>query len=407
MTNLTYIYNGQIVLETGIIWDGAMVIADGIIQAVGTERELPCPAGATKIDAQGAYVGPGLVDIHVHAGNDLESFAHPKEVAEYFLDHGHTAFFPTPFYSQTLEEILDSIANVKAAMAQVPTIKGIYMEGPFTNPNYGANQDINPWRHEITAREYEAMVDMGGTDIKVWTVAPERTDLLPFMAYARKVNPDVVFALGHSEATPMQIRALGKYRPTLMTHIFDATGRQPVLIGTHTFLKDMGVEVPEGTRVHQALYAAIDGELAGVFAVNYNKNRASAMALSALCGYRSLTPVLTCSDFMLTESFLRSKFGINTRRVAFPAHDIRKELAAKKPAEDAKALALTTGEGILGMAFAVTGARTLRSASIFGVVLHMVAGILGLVIVALLATVGAEELLTAEEDLADTYFLRM
>ena len=171
---------------------------------------------------------------------------------------------------------------------------------------------------------------------------------------------------------------------------------EPVLIGTHTFLKDMGVEVPEGTRVHQALYAAIDGELGGVFAVNYGKNRAVAMGLGALCGYRTLTPVLTCSDFMLTESFLRSKFGVNTRRVAFPAHGVRKELQAKKPDEEATALALTTGEGILGMAFAVTGARSLRTASIFGVTLHMVAGILGLVIVALLAIVGAEELLTAE-----------
>ena len=171
---------------------------------------------------------------------------------------------------------------------------------------------------------------------------------------------------------------------------------EPVLIGTHTFLRDMGVEVPEGTRVQQALYVAIDGELGGVFAVNYGKHRPSVMGLGALCGYRSLTPVLTCSDFMLTESFLRSKFGVNTRRVAFPNHDVRKELAAKKPAEDAKALALTTGEGILGMAFAVTGARTLRTASVFGVTLHMVAGILGLIIVALLAIVGAEELLTAE-----------
>ena len=171
---------------------------------------------------------------------------------------------------------------------------------------------------------------------------------------------------------------------------------EPVLIGTHTFLRDMGVEVPEGTRVQQALYVAIDGELGGVFAVNYGKHRPSVMGLGALCGYRSLTPVLTCSDFMLTESFLRSKFGVNTRRVAFPNHDVRKELAAKKPAEDAKALALTTGEGILGMAFAVTGARTLRTASVFGVTLHMVAGILGLIIVALLAVVGAEELLTAE-----------
>jgi hypothetical protein len=158
----------------------------------------------------------------------------------------------------------------------------------------------------------------------------------------------------------------------------------------------MGVEVPEGTRVQQALYVAIDGELGGVFAVNYGKHRPSVMGLGALCGYRSLTPVLTCSDFMLTESFLRSKFGVNTRRVAFPEHDVRKELAAKKPAEDARALALTTGEGILGMAFAISGARTLRTASVFGVTLHMVAGILGLIIVALLAIVGAEELLTAE-----------
>ena len=171
---------------------------------------------------------------------------------------------------------------------------------------------------------------------------------------------------------------------------------EPVLIGTHSFLRDMGVEVPAGTRVHQALYAAIDGELAGVFAVSYGKNRNSAMALGALCGYRNLTPVLTCGDFMLTESFLRSRFGINTRRIAFPSLDMRKELAAKKPEEEMASLALTTNDGFLGMAFAVSGARTLRTASILGVVLHMVAGVLGLVIVALLALVGAEEMLTAE-----------
>ena len=171
---------------------------------------------------------------------------------------------------------------------------------------------------------------------------------------------------------------------------------EPVLIGTHSFLRDMGVEVPAGTRVHQALYAAIDGELAGVFAVSYGKNRNSAMALGALCGYRNLTPVLICGDFILTESFLRSRFGINTRRIAFPSLDMRKELAAKKPEEEMASLALTTNDGFLGMAFAVSGARTLRTASILGVVLHMVAGVLGLVIVALLALVGAEEMLTAE-----------
>ena len=171
---------------------------------------------------------------------------------------------------------------------------------------------------------------------------------------------------------------------------------EPVLVGTHSFLRDMGVEVPEGTRVHQALYAAVDGELGGVFAVTYAKVRATSSALGALCGYRNLTPALTCGDFMLTESFVRSKFGVNTRRVAFPPHDVRKELAAREPEEDATALALMTKEGLLGMAFAITGARAWRTASVFGVAMHMIAGILGLVIVALLTIVGAEHLLSAE-----------
>ena len=246
MANLTYIYNSRIVLETGIVFDGAMVIADGKIQSVGKERDLPCPEGAKKLNAEGAYVGPGFVDIHVHAGNDMASFEKPAEVADFFLNHGHTAFFPTPFYSQNFQEIMDSIACVKAAMPHVPTIKGIYMEGPFTNPDFGANSDINPWRHNITPQEYEAMVDLGGTEIKVWTIAPEREDLLPFLAYARQVNPDVVLALGHSEATPMQVRALGKYRPTLMTHTFNATGRQPVLLGTRGYGPDeYALQTPE------------------------------------------------------------------------------------------------------------------------------------------------------------------
>ena len=171
---------------------------------------------------------------------------------------------------------------------------------------------------------------------------------------------------------------------------------EPVLVGTHSFLREMGVEVPEGTRVHQAIYVAVDGELGGVFALTYGKVRSSVAGLSALCGYRSLTPVLTCGDFMVTESFLRSKFGVNTRRIAFPGYAVRKELEQQTPVEDAKVLAMFTREELSSFAFLITGARALRTASIFGVTIHMIAGILGLVIVALLLLVNAGALLTAE-----------
>ena len=97
---------------------------------------------------------------------------------------------------------------------------------------------------------------------------------------------------------------------------------------------------------------------------------------------------------MLTESFLHNKFGVNTRRMEFPQQDVRQELLRKQPEEGTRALAMTTREGLANAAFAVTGARALRSASIAGVTVHMLGGILGLVIMLVLALVGAEYLLT-------------
>lgn len=169
---------------------------------------------------------------------------------------------------------------------------------------------------------------------------------------------------------------------------------ESVLAGSLRFMQDMGVEVPKGTKVSQAVYVAIDGQLSGVFAITYGKSRPTAAALTTLCAYRKLTPVLTTSDFILTESFLRSRFGVNTRRIAFPERAVRLELAQVQPEEGMPALALTTREGLSGPAFAVTGARALRKACILGVVIHMLGGILGLVMMLLLAILGAKDLLT-------------
>ena len=169
---------------------------------------------------------------------------------------------------------------------------------------------------------------------------------------------------------------------------------EPVLVGVLSFMREIGVDMPEGTRVNQAVYVAIDGELCGVFAITYGKVRSSAAGLTTLCGYRRLTPVLTSRDFMLTESFLRSKFGVNTRRIEFPDRATRFALSGREPDPEAPALALTTQEGLAPMAFAITGARALRTASRLGVGMHMLAGILGLGIVGLLGILGSLELLS-------------
>ena len=170
---------------------------------------------------------------------------------------------------------------------------------------------------------------------------------------------------------------------------------EAVLAGTLSFIQSMGVEMPKGTKVNQAVYVAIDGQLCGVFAVNYAKVKSSAVGFGTLCSYRRLTPVITTGDFMLTEGFLRSKFGVNIRRVAFPDRAARVELASRKADEEDVVLALCTQESLAGYAYAVTGSRALRSSCIVGTVIHMMGGILGLLIVAALVAVNADHLLTS------------
>ena len=169
---------------------------------------------------------------------------------------------------------------------------------------------------------------------------------------------------------------------------------EPVLEGVLSFLEDMGVDMPEGTKVNQAVYAAIDGQLCGVFAITYGKVKSSAAGLSTLCSYRRLRQVLITGDFMLTDSFLRSKFNVKTRSMAFPSREERLALAEKVPAEETPCVALTTHEGLAPLAYAMTGARSVRTASIVGMVIHLIGGVLGLAMMMTLAVLGAEELLT-------------
>src|SRR5699024_733069 len=46
--------------------DGAILLRDGKIAAVG--KQVDAPAGAVVIDAEGKFVTPGLVDVHSHLG---------------------------------------------------------------------------------------------------------------------------------------------------------------------------------------------------------------------------------------------------------------------------------------------------------------------------------------------------
>lgn len=171
-------------------------------------------------------------------------------------------------------------------------------------------------------------------------------------------------------------------------------GDVSVLVGSLQFMQDMGVDMSRGVKVSQAVYTAVDGELAGVFALNYQKAKATTQGLRTLCSYRGLMPAVMTEDFLLTEDFIGSKFGVSTRHIRFPKREEYLHLLQRQPEQTDTVVALSIRDNLASKAFAVTGARVLKSAMRSGVVVHMVGGILGLLIIAALAYVGIAGILT-------------
>src|SRR3954470_21640844 len=66
---LTAITGGTVFDGEGQRFDnGVVILADGKVQAVGGP-DTPIPAGATRVDAHGKWVTPGVIDIHSHLGD--------------------------------------------------------------------------------------------------------------------------------------------------------------------------------------------------------------------------------------------------------------------------------------------------------------------------------------------------
>ena len=168
---------------------------------------------------------------------------------------------------------------------------------------------------------------------------------------------------------------------------------EPVLMGSLEFLKDMGVEIPDGVMVKQAVYVSVDGDLCGLFAINYNRMKNATMGLVSLCANRRVKTVMMAEDFMLTGSFMKEKFGVNTRRMLFPSREERAELGARTPEEDAPVMALTTQAGLGPAAYAVGGAHALRKTCKMGAGIHILGGLLGVLIMLALCIQGSAHLL--------------
>lgn len=233
VTFMKAIIHTKLVMEDGIIWDGAITFEKDKIIQVGWAKDVDIPAGTQVYDAEGLYTAPGLIDMHNHGGGDWLFAENPEYCAEYFLKHGETTILPTFYHNLSLEQMLEGAEKIRQASRRGAgkVLDGLYMEGPFMRLS-GSFQNEMKWEGDVKASDYMPLIEGLGDLVRVWAIDPERKYIEDFMQYAKEKTPNVIFAHGHSCATSEQIRNLAHYGVKIRTHITDAGQAQGRAQGT-------------------------------------------------------------------------------------------------------------------------------------------------------------------------------
>ena len=84
----TVLENATLIVGDGrVIEDGALVIENGRIARIGRAEDVRRPAGATRVDLNGKFVMPALIDAHTHMGyENMSSWQADNYTRENVLD---------------------------------------------------------------------------------------------------------------------------------------------------------------------------------------------------------------------------------------------------------------------------------------------------------------------------------
>ncbi len=205
-----------------VIADGALLIADGRIAALGPAETLTAPPGTPVLDASGLNLTPGFIDMQFNGGFGFDFTADPTtiwRVAAQLPRYGVTAFLPTVITSP-----LTTMAAAQAVVMQPPPGEptgavplGLHIEGPFLNPQKkGAH---NP--AYLRTPDAAAVADWSPSQgVRLVTLAPELPGALELAELLH--SRGILVSAGHSVATYAEATAGFDHGIRYGTHLFNA-----------------------------------------------------------------------------------------------------------------------------------------------------------------------------------------
>lgn len=217
----TQIIKANIVLPDRILFGGVCAFSDGIIEYVGTELQ---DAGQT-IDAQGAWLLPGFIDIHCHGGNGYDfmdaTMDEMLQIADFHLKHGTTTLLAT-----TMSDHWDAICGFLDRFAclleqgQQQTLHGVHLEGPWLNSVQCGAQDITKMENPNPSRLAELLKRY--PFIERISAAPERPGGMELGRTGKAAGR--VMSVAHTDADFDTVELAVENGYTLMTHLYSGMG---------------------------------------------------------------------------------------------------------------------------------------------------------------------------------------
>ncbi|MBD7915627.1 N-acetylglucosamine-6-phosphate deacetylase [Clostridium sp. Sa3CUN1] len=219
---LDRIENGSVLIENGKIKE--------INPSISEFEEV--------IDANGLYLAPGFIDVHIHGagGHDTMdgTFEAINEISKVIVKHGTTSFTPTTM-TVAIDDIKKSMKVIKEAKEKGTDgaiVLGAHLEGPFISPKAIGAQNPN-YLIPPTLDNYKKMVGDAEDAVVSITIAPEVPGAKELIKELSQKG--IVCSIGHTKATYEEAMEGIKCGCGHSTHLFNAmtpfAHREPGVVG--------------------------------------------------------------------------------------------------------------------------------------------------------------------------------
>ncbi|MDB2106357.1 N-acetylglucosamine-6-phosphate deacetylase [Clostridium paraputrificum] len=223
---------------------GSVLIENGKIKEIN-----PSNVNDTEvIDAEGLYLSPGFIDVHIHGAGGCDTMDGTVEsintIAKTIVQHGTTSFTPTTMTvaAEDIRKSMEVIKKLKEEGTEGANVLGAHLEGPFISPKAIGAQNPN-FLLAPSVENYNKIVGDYSDAVVSITMAPEVEGAKELIKYLS--DNGVTVSMGHTKATYDEAIEGIKCGACHSTHLYNAmtpfTHREPGVVGA-TFDTDITTE---------------------------------------------------------------------------------------------------------------------------------------------------------------------